>query len=71
MFHSGVLSDFWPHGALAAKFGALLSDGVSERALFIIAKQAPSVTLTFIMSINNYFWKTSSGNWKSLSEQFL
>jgi peroxiredoxin (alkyl hydroperoxide reductase subunit C) len=34
-----VLSDFWPHGAVADKFGVLRSDGVSERALFVIDKQ--------------------------------
>jgi peroxiredoxin len=34
-----VLSDFWPHGAVAEKFGVLRSDGVAERALFIIDKQ--------------------------------
>jgi peroxiredoxin len=34
-----VLSDFWPHGAVAAKFGVLRSDGVTERALFIIDKK--------------------------------
>jgi len=34
-----VLSDFWPHGAVADKFGILRSDGVSERALFIIDKK--------------------------------
>jgi peroxiredoxin len=34
-----VLSDFWPHGAVAAKFGVLRSDGTSERALFIIDKK--------------------------------
>jgi len=34
-----VLSDFWPHGAVADKFGVLRSDGVSERALFIIDKK--------------------------------
>ena len=34
-----VLSDFWPHGAVAAKYGILRSDGVSERALFIIDKK--------------------------------
>ncbi|MFP3869369.1 MAG: peroxiredoxin [Syntrophobacteria bacterium] len=34
-----VLSDFWPHGAVAAKYGVLRSDGVSERALFIIDKR--------------------------------
>ncbi len=34
-----VLSDFWPHGQVAQKFGVLRSDGVSERALFVIDKQ--------------------------------
>lgn len=34
-----VLSDFWPHGAVADKFGVLRSDGVAERALFIIDKK--------------------------------
>jgi peroxiredoxin (alkyl hydroperoxide reductase subunit C) len=34
-----VLSDFWPHGAVADKFGILRSEGVSERALFIIDKK--------------------------------
>ncbi|NWF93761.1 MAG: peroxiredoxin [Syntrophaceae bacterium] len=34
-----VLSDFWPHGAVAKKYGVLRSDGVSERALFIIDKK--------------------------------
>jgi peroxiredoxin (alkyl hydroperoxide reductase subunit C) len=34
-----VLSDFWPHGAVAKKFGVLRSDGVSERALFVIDKK--------------------------------
>lgn len=34
-----VLSDFWPHGAVAAKFGVLRSEGVAERALFIIDKK--------------------------------
>lgn len=33
-----VLSDFWPHGAVAARYGVLRSDGVSERALIIIDK---------------------------------
>ncbi|MCJ2164529.1 MULTISPECIES: peroxiredoxin [unclassified Pseudodesulfovibrio] len=31
-----VLSDFWPHGAAAASYGVLRSDGMTERALFII-----------------------------------
>jgi peroxiredoxin len=34
-----VLSDFWPHGAVADKFGVLRSDGVTERALFVIDKK--------------------------------
>lgn len=34
-----VLSDFWPHGAVAEKFGVLRSDGIAERAIFIIDKK--------------------------------
>jgi peroxiredoxin len=34
-----VLSDFWPHGAVAKKYGVLRSDGVSERALFVVDKK--------------------------------
>jgi peroxiredoxin len=34
-----VLSDFWPHGEVAAKYGILRSDGVTERALFVIDKK--------------------------------
>jgi len=34
-----VLSDFWPHGAVAKKYGILRSDGVTERALFVIDKK--------------------------------
>ncbi|HNZ65506.1 MAG TPA: peroxiredoxin [Smithella sp.] len=34
-----VLSDFWPHGAVADKFGVLRTDGVAERAIFIIDKK--------------------------------
>lgn len=33
-----VLSDFWPHGDVAARYGVLRSDGISERALFVIDK---------------------------------
>jgi len=36
-FH--VISDFWPHGKVADMFGVLRSDGVSERALFVIDKE--------------------------------
>ena len=34
-----VLSDFWPHGQVAQKYGVLRSSGVTERALFFIDKQ--------------------------------
>lgn len=34
-----VLSDFWPHGAVAKKYGVLRSDGVTERAIFVIDKR--------------------------------
>jgi len=34
-----VLSDFYPHGAIAKKYGILRSDGISERALFVIDKK--------------------------------
>ncbi|MDD4732029.1 MAG: peroxiredoxin [Desulfovibrio sp.] len=34
-----VLSDFWPHGRVADLYGVLRSDGMSERALFLIDKQ--------------------------------
>ena len=33
-----VLSDFWPHGEVAKTYGVLRSNGVSERALFVIDK---------------------------------
>jgi peroxiredoxin (alkyl hydroperoxide reductase subunit C) len=31
-----ILSDFWPHGGVAEKYGVLRSDGYSERATFLI-----------------------------------
>ncbi len=34
-----VLSDFWPHGAVAKRYGVLRSNGVAERALWIIDKK--------------------------------
>jgi len=40
-----VLSDFWPHGAVAGRYGVLRSDGVSERALFVVDKNG---TLRYI-----------------------
>lgn len=33
-----VLSDFWAHGSVADRYGVLRSDGMSERALFVIDK---------------------------------
>lgn len=44
-----VLSDFWPHGAAASKFGVLRSDGMAERAIFIIDKKG---VIRFI-NVNN------------------
>jgi peroxiredoxin (alkyl hydroperoxide reductase subunit C) len=34
-----VLSDFWPHGKVAASYGVLRSEGVAERALIVIDKK--------------------------------
>jgi peroxiredoxin (alkyl hydroperoxide reductase subunit C) len=34
-----VLSDFWPHGSVADRYGILRSDGVTERAIFVIDKK--------------------------------
>jgi peroxiredoxin len=34
-----VLSDFWPHGAVAKRYGVLRSDGTTERALFVIDRR--------------------------------
>jgi len=34
-----VLSDFWPHGAVAKKYGVLRSNGITERALFVVDKK--------------------------------
>ncbi len=31
-----LLSDFYPHGAVAQKYGVLLPNGMAERALFVI-----------------------------------
>jgi glutaredoxin len=33
-----LLSDFWPHGAVAETYGVLRDDGKSERALFVVDK---------------------------------
>jgi peroxiredoxin (alkyl hydroperoxide reductase subunit C) len=34
-----VLSDFFPHGRVAQKYGVLRSEGFSERAIFLMDKQ--------------------------------
>jgi peroxiredoxin (alkyl hydroperoxide reductase subunit C) len=34
-----VVSDFWPHGAVADSYGLLRSDGTAERALIVIDKK--------------------------------
>lgn len=34
-----ALSDFWPHGETASRYGVLRSDGTTERALFLIDKK--------------------------------
>src|SRR5512136_2939373 len=34
-----LLSDFWPHGAVAVKYGVLRPEGHSERAIFMIDKR--------------------------------
>ena len=34
--HYPLLSDFWPHGAVAKKYGVLRAEGYTERAIFVI-----------------------------------
>ena len=46
-----VLSDFWPHGFVADKYGVLRSDGLSERALFFIDKEG-IISAILVMDIN-------------------
>lgn len=46
-----ILSDFWPHGETAAKYGVLRSDGTSERALFFI-DSAGIITAIQVVDIN-------------------
>jgi peroxiredoxin/glutaredoxin len=36
--HYPILSDFWPHGAVAAAYGVLRPEGYAERAVFLIDK---------------------------------
>jgi len=37
--HYPLLSDFYPHGEIATRYGVLRTDGRSERALFVVDKQ--------------------------------
>jgi hypothetical protein len=60
-----VLSDFWPHGGFASKLGILLSDGVSERAIFIVDKKGSSATLTYTISTEGLPSRISSESWQS------
>jgi peroxiredoxin (alkyl hydroperoxide reductase subunit C) len=46
-----VLSDFWPHGAVANSYGLLRNDGVSERALIHIDKTGV-IRSILVMDIN-------------------
>ncbi|MBW1890336.1 MAG: peroxiredoxin [Deltaproteobacteria bacterium] len=46
-----VLSDFWPHGAVAEKYGLLRSDGLAERALIFIDKKG-IIRAIMVMDIN-------------------
>ena len=34
-----LLSDFWPHGAVAERYGVLRPNGTAERALFVIDRE--------------------------------
>ena len=34
-----LVSDFWPHGLTALKYGVLRSEGFTERAIFIVDKK--------------------------------
>ncbi len=46
-----VLSDFWPHGAVADSYGVLRSDGTAERALIFIDKQG-RISSVYVSDIN-------------------
>ncbi len=36
--HYPILSDFWPHGEVALRYGVLREEGYNERAVFVIDK---------------------------------
>lgn len=46
-----VLSDFWPHGRVAEKYGILRSDGTAERAVFMVDKQG-RISFVHVEDIN-------------------
>jgi len=46
-----VLSDFWPHGETARRYGVLRTDGTAERALFIVDK-AGVIRFILVSDIN-------------------
>ncbi len=46
-----VLSDFWPHGAVADRYGVLRGDGVTERAMIFIDKEG-IIRTTMVTDIN-------------------
>ena len=33
------MSDFWPHGHVAIKYGVLREEGITERAIFVVDKE--------------------------------
>jgi peroxiredoxin (alkyl hydroperoxide reductase subunit C) len=34
-----ILSDFWPHGEVALLYDVLRSEGIAERAIFVVDKK--------------------------------
>jgi peroxiredoxin len=46
-----VVSDFWPHGEVAEKYGVLRSDGTAERAIIIVDKEG-IVRMAYVEDIN-------------------
>src|SRR5277367_6593422 len=48
-----LLSDFYPHGAVAEKYGVLRAEGMAERAVFVIDKQGV-IRYIDVHKINEY-----------------
>ncbi|MFP4084683.1 MAG: peroxiredoxin [Desulfonatronovibrio sp.] len=46
-----VVSDFWPHGKVAEKYGLLRTDGTAERAIIIVDKEG-IIRMTHVEDIN-------------------